>query len=102
MPNNNMYRLDVPTKRGVVLNGGLFRPQRERTADTVMIATTGIHGNFYSNPFYYNIGDTLNRGRDRLPLRADQRRLRADSDAQRRDRAGGIYRLLERAVFLHG
>ena len=25
-----------------------------------MIAITGIHGNFYSNPFYYNIGDTLN------------------------------------------
>ena len=62
MPNNNMYRLDVPTKRGVVLNGVLFRPRRERTADTVMIAITGIHGNFYSNPFYYNIGDTLNAG----------------------------------------
>ncbi len=62
MPNNNMYRLDVPTKRGVVLNGVLFRPQRERMADTVMIAVTGIHGNFYSNPFYYNIGDTLNAG----------------------------------------
>ena len=27
-----------------------------------MIAITGIHGNFYSNPFYYNIGDTLNGG----------------------------------------
>ena len=27
-----------------------------------MIAITGIHGNFYSNPFYYNIGETLNRG----------------------------------------
>ena len=25
----------------------------------VLIAITGIHGNFYSNPFYYNIGDTL-------------------------------------------
>ncbi len=62
MPNNNMYRLDVPTKRGVVLNGVLFRPQRERKADTVLIAITGIHGNFYSNPFYYNIGDTLNAG----------------------------------------
>ena len=24
-----------------------------------MIAITGIHGNFYSNPFYFNIGDTL-------------------------------------------
>ena len=62
MPSNNMYRLDVPTKRGVVLNGVLFRPQRERKADTVMIAITGIHGNFYSNPFYYNVGDTLNAG----------------------------------------
>ena len=57
-----MFRLDVPTKRGVVLNGVLFRPERERTADTVMIAITGIHGNFYSNPFYYNVGDTLNAG----------------------------------------
>ncbi len=28
----------------------------------MMIAITGIHGNFYSNPFYYNIGDTLNAG----------------------------------------
>ena len=62
MPSNNMYRLDIPTKRGVVLNGVLFRPQRERKADTVLIAITGIHGNFYSNPFYYNIGDTLNAG----------------------------------------
>ena len=31
-------------------------------ADTVIIAITGIHGNFYSNPFYYNFGDTLNAG----------------------------------------
>ncbi len=54
--------LDVPTKRGVVLKGVLFRPQQERTVDTVMIAVTGIHGNFYSNPFYYNFGDTLNGG----------------------------------------
>ena len=60
MPDNNMFQLNVPTKRGVVLNGVLFRPQNERKADTVMIAITGIHGNFYSNPFYYNIGDTLN------------------------------------------
>ena len=57
-----MFRLNVPTKRGVVLNGVLFRAQEKRKADTVMIAITGIHGNFYSNPFYYNIGDTLNSG----------------------------------------
>ena len=60
----NMFRLDVPTERGSVLNGVLFRQGQgeARTADTVMIAITGIHGNFYSNPFYYNIGDTLNAG----------------------------------------
>ena len=57
---NNMFRLNIPTKRGVILNGALFRPEEKKTADTVMIAITGIHGNFYSNPFYYNIGDTLN------------------------------------------
>lgn len=55
-----MFQLNVPTQRGVVLNGVLFRSQKERRSDTVMIAITGIHGNFYSNPFYYNIGDTLN------------------------------------------
>ncbi len=55
-----MFRLNVAAKRGSVLNGVLFRPEEKRTADTVMIAITGIHGNFYSNPFYYNIGDTLN------------------------------------------
>lgn len=26
----------------------------------MVVAITGIHGNFYSNPFYYNVGDTLN------------------------------------------
>ncbi len=57
-----MFRLNVPTKRGSVLDGVLFRPEEKRSADTVMIAITGIHGNFYSNPFYYNIGDTLNSG----------------------------------------
>lgn len=56
-----MFRLNVPTERGVMLNGVLFRPEKKKTADTVMIAITGIHGNFYSNPFYYNIGDTLNK-----------------------------------------
>ena len=62
-----MEKLNVPTRRGTVLNGVLF-PARGaasplfESADTVVIAITGIHGNFYSNPFYYNIGDTLNRG----------------------------------------
>lgn len=51
-----MQELNVPTRRGTVLNGVLFPAQK---ADTVVIAITGIHGNFYSNPFYYNIGGTL-------------------------------------------
>lgn len=49
--------LNIPTRRGSVLNGVLFAS--EKKADTVLIAITGIHGNFYSNLFYYNIGDTL-------------------------------------------
>lgn len=53
------YRLDVPAERGSVLNGVLFRNDDVK-ADTVMIAVTGIHGNFYSNPFYYDFGETLN------------------------------------------
>lgn len=54
---HNVKKLDIPTKRGTVLDGVLFSAA---PADTVLIAITGIHGNFYSNPFYYNIGDTLN------------------------------------------
>ena len=57
-----MFRLNVPTKRGSVLNGVLFRQGEKKNTNTVMIAITGIHGNFYSNPFYYNLGDTLNSG----------------------------------------
>lgn len=49
--------LNVATARGSVLNGVLFGAKVQ--SDTVLIAITGIHGNFYSNPFYYNIGDTL-------------------------------------------
>ena len=52
-----MKKLKIETKRGVLLDGVLFAADGE--ADTVLIAITGIHGNFYSNPFYYNIGDTL-------------------------------------------
>ena len=59
-----MKKLKVPTKRGVLLDGVLFDSKAvgEGSADTVMIAITGIHGSFYSNPFYYNIGNTLNCG----------------------------------------
>ena len=55
-----MKECNVATKRGVVLNGVLFH--EGAPADTIVVNSTGIHGNFYSNPFYYNIGDTLNRG----------------------------------------
>ena len=51
-----MENLDVETRRGTVLNGVLFPAQ---SSETVVIAITGIHGNFYSNPFYYDIGNTL-------------------------------------------
>lgn len=44
------------TRRGILLDGVLFANGGEKTA---VIAITGIHGNFYSNPMYYNIGDTL-------------------------------------------
>ena len=51
-----MKGLEIATKRGTVLNGVIFDAEN---ANTVVIAITGIHGNFYSNPFYFNIGDTL-------------------------------------------
>ena len=52
-----MEQLKIETQRGVQLDGVLFssRPKKE----AVLIIITGIHGNFYSNPFYYNIGNTL-------------------------------------------
>ncbi|MBQ8458615.1 DUF1749 domain-containing protein, partial [bacterium] len=53
-----MKELQVETKRGILLDGVLFN--NTQNPDTVMITITGIHGNFYSNPFYYNFGDTLN------------------------------------------
>lgn len=48
--------IKTQTRRGVQLDGVLFANGGE---ETVVIAITGIHGNFYSNPMYYNIGDTL-------------------------------------------
>lgn len=54
-----MEELDLPTKRGSVLNGVLFKSREKAHSTTVVIAITGIHGNFYSNPFYVNIGGTL-------------------------------------------
>ena len=55
-----MKKLEIETKRGSILDGVLFC--ETTNPDTVLIAITGIHGNFYSNPFYYNFGYTLNKG----------------------------------------
>ncbi|WP_295730420.1 alpha/beta fold hydrolase [uncultured Limosilactobacillus sp.] len=54
-----MEELALATKRGSVLQGVLFDAPAKVT--TVVIAITGIHGNFYSNPFYVNIGRTLSK-----------------------------------------
>ena len=48
--------IKAQTRRGVQLDGVLFSTGGEQS---VVIAITVIHGNFYSNPMYYNIGDTL-------------------------------------------
>jgi len=50
--------LEIETEHGTILNGVLFSGKK---SDAVLIAITGIHGNFYSNPFYFNIGDTLSK-----------------------------------------
>lgn len=55
-----MKPLEIETKRGSVLDGVLFC--ETKNADSVLIAITGIHGNFFSNPFYYNFVHTLNKG----------------------------------------
>jgi pimeloyl-ACP methyl ester carboxylesterase len=55
-----MEQLALATKRGSVLTGVLFDAPQAKTS-TVVIAITGIHGNFYSNPFYVNIGNTLSK-----------------------------------------
>ena len=54
-----MKKLNVATRRGSVLNVALFDTPG---ADTVLVNITGIHGNFYSNPFYYDFGAALNSG----------------------------------------
>lgn len=48
--------IKAQTRRGVQLDGVVFAKGGEKT---VLIAITGIHGNFSSNPMYYTIGDTL-------------------------------------------
>lgn len=54
-----MLEISVPTDRGVLLNGVLFSAATK--TKTVVIAITGIHGNFYSNPFYFTVAETLTK-----------------------------------------
>lgn len=78
-----MKKLEIPTHSGTILHGALFASASK--SDTVVIAITGIHGNFYSNPFYYNIGETLSaKGIDFIY--AQTRRLWANSNSQRQNR----------------
>ncbi|WP_443090170.1 hypothetical protein [Basfia succiniciproducens] len=44
-----MQKLKIETQSGTLLDGVLFS---QTPSKTVIIAITGIHGNFYSNPFY--------------------------------------------------
>lgn len=53
-----MQKLQIPTENGSILDSVLFS---QKPSETVVIAITGIHGNFYSNPFYVNFGETFNR-----------------------------------------
>ncbi|MDU8923408.1 alpha/beta fold hydrolase [Pasteurellaceae bacterium LIM206] len=55
-----MERLDLATRTGTILHGVRFAASSP--SETAVIAITGIHGNFYSNPFYINIGETLSAG----------------------------------------
>ena len=54
-----MEKLAVATDTGTILHGVLFSQPEKPQVRTVMIAITGIHGNFYSNPFYVHLGQTL-------------------------------------------
>jgi pimeloyl-ACP methyl ester carboxylesterase len=53
-----MQKLQIPTATGAVLDGVLFPSGQKKT---LVIAITGIHGNFYSNPFYFNFGETFSQ-----------------------------------------
>ena len=52
--------VEAAAVRGTILFGALFRDTAEECPDTVVLAITGIHGNFYSNPFYVDFGAAVN------------------------------------------
>lgn len=52
--------VEAAAARGTVLFGVLFRDTAAAAPDTVVLAVTGIHGNFRSNPFYVDFGVAVN------------------------------------------
>jgi len=54
------HEIEVPTKRGIYLEGILYN--ETINPSSILIAITGIHAKDESNPFYDNIGFTLNKG----------------------------------------
>ena len=52
--------VEAAAARGTVLFGALFRDTPQERPETVVLAITGIHGNFYSNPFYIDFGAAVN------------------------------------------
>ena len=55
-----MHEIKVPTKRGILLEGILYK--ETKNPSSILIAITGIHAKDEKNPFYDNIGFTLNKG----------------------------------------
>ena len=55
-----MHEIKVHTKRGILLEGILYN--ETKNPSSILIAITGIHAKDEKNPFYDNIGFTLNKG----------------------------------------
>ena len=55
-----MKNIEVPTKRGILLEGILYCETKNPTS--ILITISGIHAQAERNPFYDNIGFTLNKG----------------------------------------
>ena len=54
-----MHEIKVPTKRGILLEGILYK--ETKNPSSILIAITGIHAKDEKNPFYDIIGFTLNK-----------------------------------------
>jgi len=55
-----MHNIEVPTKRGILLEGILYNTTKNPRS--ILIIISGIHAKDERNPFYDNIGFTLNKG----------------------------------------